>query len=313
MEYEFIEKLNDIKYQIHSDLSWWGYIKRNGVPTLWDRMPSTTTSFIIIDSSSGNVKSNENIITNHISKELEDKFFYQSYNQFLKYLTEEEYAIINSRYFRNRSIILIAQEFNKSKNYITKIITSAIYKIAYQNPNIDFLDEDYDKLQILTCSNLKISNQWREGLIRAISYNRTFYKKRISLLPSIMQNKLNKRLNKEILTSNDRKLLLVALFFIAYTLPKNHPLYITKEIMENEYHIRVQSEGYLNEFYRNINKSSIIDEFPIHMMFKDEKNRRITFHFNNSSEMNVFLSNNKSLKLLFSQQYSDLTKEKNIL
>ncbi len=306
MELSFIEKLDDIKSKVHSDLSWWGYMKRNGVPTLWERIPSQTTSFIIVDHSSGTSINTENKMTNHISKELEDRLLYQSYNQYINYLTEEESAIIKARYFRNRNITEMIQEFDKSRAYIKKKIELAIYKIAYQNPNIDFLDIDYDKLQMVYCSHLKLSNQWKESMLRSISFNRSFYKKRIACLPEIMQEKIERRLNKEILTSNDRKIILIALLFIAYILPEDHPLHIDKRTLEAEYHLRTKSDIYLNEFYKKIEMLDKSRDLPVHMVFKNESDTKMILHFNSNEEMNEFFAKNRNIKLLYSQKYSEV-------
>ncbi len=302
---EFIEKIEDIKSFIHEDLIKWGQFKRNGVPSLYERIPFKGTSLLIIenDKNIANISS-ENKISIYISDEIEDTNLLNNYNQYIDYLSAEEKAIIKSHYFRNQSIKSMRIEFNRSKQYIYERIENAIIKIAYQNPSIDFLDVDYDVFQSYKCEKLSLSNRWKNTLLRSISFEREFYKIRLKMLPLIMQEKLNKRIQKEYLSTDERKLVTIALLFIAYTLPKEHPIHISKTEMQEEYHDLMKTDRYLDQFMKSYRESKLEDsDMSIHMVVKSNHSKQI-LHFNNKNQMLDFLEKNPTLKSLYSQNYT---------
>ena len=165
---------------------------------------------------------------------------------------------------RDRSM---GAEFNRSKQYLHERIENAIIKIAYQNPSIDFRDIDYDMFQSYKCEKLGLSNRWKKTLLRSISFEREFYTTRLKMLPTIMQEKLNKRIKKEYLSTDERKLVNIALLFIAYSLPKEHPMHISIDQMQEEYYEYMKTDRYLNQFMKSYRERKLeTSDISIHMV-----------------------------------------------
>ncbi len=304
MDQKFIDKIEDIKSFIHEDLIKWGQFKRNGVPDLYERMPFKGTSLLIIDNDKSIVNmSSENKISLYISDEIEDTNLLNNYNQYIDYLSAEEKAIIKSRYFRNQSIKSMGAEFNRSKQYLHERIENAIIKIAYQNPSIDFRDIDYDMFQSYKCEKFGLSNRWKKTLLRSISFEREFYTTRLKMLPAIMQEKLNKRIKKEYLSTDERKLVNIALLFIAYSLPKEHPMHISIDQMQEEYYEYMKTDRYLNQFMKSYRERKLeTSDISIHMVVINNHCKQV-LHFNNKNQMLDFLDKNPALKGLYTQNY----------
>ena len=304
MDQKFIDKIEDIKSFIHEDLIKWGQFKRNGVPDLYERMPFKGTSLLIIDNDKSIVNmSSENKISLYISDEIEDTNLLNNYNQYIDYLSAEEKAIIKSRYFRNQSIKSMGAEFNRSKQYLHERIENAIIKIAYQNPSIDFRDIDYDIFQSYKCEKLGLSNRWKKTLLRSISFEREFYTTLLKMLPTIMQEKLNKRIKKEYLSTDERKLVNIALLFIAYSLPKEHPMHISIDQMQEEYYEYMKTDRYLNQFMKSYRERKLeTSDISIHMVVINNHCKQV-LHFNNKNQMLDFLDKNPALKGLYTQNY----------
>lgn len=304
MDQKFIDKIEDIKSFIHEDLIKWGQFKRNGVPDLYERMPFKGTSLLIIDNDKSIVNmSSENKISLYISDEIEDTNLLNNYNQYIDYLSAEEKAIIKSHYFRKQTLKAMELEFCKSREYLKERIENSIIKIAYQNPAVDFLDIDYDLFQAYKCEKLTLTYRWKNTLLRSISFERDFYTTRIKMLPSIMQEKLNKRLQKECLDKNERKLENIALLFIAYSLPKEHPMHISLEQMQEEYYEFMKTDRYLNQFMKSYRERKLeTSDISIHMIVKNNHCKQV-LHFNNKNQMLDFLDKNPALKGLYTQNY----------
>lgn len=262
MEYKFIEKNEETKTLVHEDLIKWGQFKRYGIPSVCERMSIKGTSLLKIkrdkNTTSGSI---DNKMSSYISDELEDRALLKSYNQYINYLSIEERAMIKSRYFRNQSFTAMQVEFDRSKYYIHERIENAIIKIAYLNPSVDFLDLDYDMFQAYKCEKLSLSNRWKNTLLRSISFEREFYRSRIQMLPFIMQEKINKRLQKAYLSTDERKLVKIALLFIAYSLPEEHPMYITENQMIEEYYVFMKTDRYLNQFLKAYQNQMVENDF----------------------------------------------------
>lgn len=301
----FIQKLDDIKSCVHEELIKWGQFKRNGVPSLCERMPFKGTSLLKIENDKSIIgDSSNNKISNYISDELDDRNLLNSYNQYIEYLSIEEKAIIKSHYFRSQPIKAMELEFHKSREYLKERLENAIIKIAYQNPTIDFLDLDYDMFQAYKCEKLNVSNRWKNALLRSISFEREFYANRVQMLPLIIQEKLNKRLQKDCLSTDERKIVYLGLLFIAYSLPEEHPLHITKNQMIDEYYEVMKTDRYLNQFLKTCRDMKLkATDVSIHMVVKD-KFRKQVLHFNNKNEMLDFFAKNPEIKGLYTQNYT---------
>ena len=139
--------------------------------------------------------------------------------------------------------------------------------------------------QSYKCEKLGLSNRWKKTLLRSISFEREFYTTRLKMLPTIMQEKLNKRIKKEYLSTDERKLVNIALLFIAYSLPKEHPMHISIDQMQEEYYEYMKTDRYLNQFMKSYRERKLeTSDISIHMVVINNHCKQV-LHFNNKNQM----------------------------
>ena len=297
---EFDEKLKDVLDEVHTDLKRWGKLKREGILHIEERIPSQSTSFEEISKNSSSDGGDR--ITKLIIEEQHEIQLCKNYDKYISYLSYSEINIIKDYFYNNISINQICRNRIRSRYYIKNILEQALYKLAYQNPRINFLDIDYDMYQLNRYKN-KITS-WKKSFIKSLEFDRKFYKERINLLPDVMKERLYRRINHDVLSTYDRTIVDMAVYFLAYTLPKSHPLHIDKKTLIDNYKKNFTRSDLLNNFLKNYEVGYLkLNEIPIQAIFTNNKKEKFLFYFNNNEEYQQFISKNPNLKYLYSQSY----------